>query len=38
MLQQIAKHEGFKYNLKVMSFDATLTALQAGQIDASMGG
>lgn len=38
MLQQIAKHEGFKYNLKVMSFDATLTALQAGQIDVSMGG
>ena len=38
MLQQIAKHEGFKYRLKVMSFDATLTALQAGQIDASMGG
>lgn len=38
MLQQIAKHEGFKYKLKVMSFDATLTALQAGQIDASMGG
>ena len=38
MLQQIAKHEGFKYKLKVMSFDATLTALQAGQIDATMGG
>lgn len=38
MLREIAKHEGFKYNLKIMSFNATLTALEAGQIDASMGG
>lgn len=38
MLQQIAKHEGFRYRLKVMSFNAVLTALDAGQIDAGMGG
>lgn len=38
MLREIAKHEGFKYKLKIMSFNATLTALEAGQIDASMGG
>ena len=38
MLREIAKHEGFKYNLKIMSFNATLTALEAVQIYASMGG
>ena len=38
MLQQIAKHEHFKYNLRVMTFDAMLQALDANQIQAAFGG
>lgn len=38
MMKQIAKHEHFKYQYKIMSFNAVLQALDSGQIDAGMGG
>ncbi|MDO4903187.1 MAG: ABC transporter substrate-binding protein/permease [Limosilactobacillus sp.] len=38
MLKQIAKHEGFKYTLKPMSFNGDLQALEGGQVDAVMAG
>lgn len=38
MLQEIAKHEHFKYKLKPMSFNGDLQALEGGQVDAVMAG
>lgn len=38
MIRMIAKHEHFKYQYKIMSFNAILQALDSGQIDAGMGG
>ncbi|MCH3921780.1 ABC transporter substrate-binding protein/permease [Limosilactobacillus sp.] len=38
MLQQIAKHEHFKYQFKSMSFNGDLQALEGGQVDAVMAG
>ena len=38
MLKKIAKHEHFKYELKSMSFNGDLQALEAGQVDAVIAG
>ena len=38
ILQEIAKHENFKYELKIMSFNADVQALQSGQIDGMIAG
>lgn len=38
MLKKIAKHEYFKYELKPMSFNGDLQALEAGQVDAVIAG
>lgn len=38
ILKAIAKHEHFKYKLKIMGFNAQLQAVQAGQIDGIMAG
>ena len=38
ILREIAKHEGFKYELKIMSFNADVQALQSGQIDGMIAG
>lgn len=38
ILKAIAKHENFDYNLKIMSFNAMLQAVQSGQIDAMVAG
>lgn len=38
MLKAIAKHEHFKYELKPMSFNGDLQALEGGQVDAVMAG
>lgn len=38
ILKKIAKHEHFKYELKPMSFNGDLQALESGQVDAVMAG
>lgn len=38
ILKAIAKHEGFKYDLKIMSFNADVQALQSGQLDGMIAG
>ncbi|WP_201346546.1 transporter substrate-binding domain-containing protein, partial [Lactobacillus nasalidis] len=38
ILREIAKHEKFKYELKIMSFNADVQALQSGQIDGMIAG
>lgn len=38
ILREIAKHENFKYELKIMSFNADVQALQSGQIDGMIAG
>lgn len=38
MLKKIAKHEHFKYELKPMSFNGDLQALESGQVDAVIAG
>lgn len=38
ILKAIAKHENFKYELKIMTFNADVQALQAGQIDGMIAG
>ena len=38
ILKKIAKHEHFKYELKPMSFNGDLQALEAGQVDAVIAG
>lgn len=38
ILKKIAKHEHFKYELKPMSFNGDLQALESGQVDAVIAG